>query len=129
MTKPVQAVAIEKLRDSTAFGRGLRRLAALATGRVGPGNLRAGDKGAQVVGHGTGFFSCQRQSERRHAPASPFQDCAHDLGIRTARLPVRVGEIRDIGNVPDAAAVYAMATDAESVIKSHGDSPFLLWTP
>ena len=75
-----------------------------------------------------GFIEGQGSAELRHHGPSSLDDDPDDLSIGSVVLPPDIGEIRDPRNVPDPAAVNAVAADAVAVEQVHDDGFFLFRT-
>jgi len=114
----------QRLLPVRSFGFGL--VAFLL--EIGPRRFGSRDKGPQVAADGPGFLKAQGTAKCRHDCASAFKDDARQLGVGPRVLPTLIGEVGDAGDVPDAAAVHAVAADAVLVEESHDDGLFLLRT-
>jgi hypothetical protein len=119
-------------RSGTSRGRKGRKGLGPRSGRrrgrqpIGPRQLRPGDERAEVARHGAGLFEGERPPELRHDRASAFDDRPGQGVVGARPLPVRVGEIRNAGDVPNTPAVDAVAPDAVSRVERRDGLPLLL---
>src|SRR5205807_1910190 len=89
----------------------------------------AGDERAQVAGHRPGLVERERPAEGGHDGPPAFDHDVDDLGVRARGLPAWVREIRNVGDVPDASAVDAVAADAVAIVEPHHDALLLVGAP
>ena len=98
----------------------LLRRAEIRRGYLGPRHERS-----QIPAHRPPFFKCQGATEGRHAGAPAFQNRTGKLAVRSRRLPASIREVGNIGDVPDASSVHAVAADAITAIEANHYSLFL----
>jgi hypothetical protein len=121
------ATGRRRLRQARFTSRGWTRRG--CPPHLGPGDFAAWHKGTEVPSHGASLFQVKRSAECWHRSTAAFHEDGYDLSVRSGRLPPRVGEIRYIWDVPDAATVDPVTTDAVSIVQAHDDTLLLVGAP